>query len=97
MQTEVPESITAIVSAVYGGHKDGGAFVVTLPQRNTPLPFSQKTSITFSLTDWQGDHQPRRGEMVILSVLQKFAKGWRALQAQPQATITSKKQKGDGQ
>lgn len=41
------------------------------------------STVTFSLTVWQGKHEPQAGQLVQLHDIEKFAKGWRARSAQP--------------
>lgn len=39
--------------------------------------------VTFSICDWCGDRQPRRGQVVALEDLTLFSRGWRALKVSP--------------
>jgi hypothetical protein len=76
-EDQSPGDIRAMVGIIRG---DGAArFAVTYPQDAK----GQQKDITFSLSDWDGDHEPRKGQMVVLSEIQLFAKGWRALKARP--------------
>lgn len=72
--------IEASVMAIYG--KEDNRFAVTYPLQ--PVNgFSTTTSITFSLNVWKGDIVPIKGQIVLLSNVQKFVKGWRARTARP--------------
>ncbi|MBI4132246.1 MAG: hypothetical protein HY474_01295 [Candidatus Sungbacteria bacterium] len=79
-----PGEIEAVVSAVY--RETGQRFAVSFPRR--PYPgIREGASITFSLNDWYGGEDPRKGQVVRLRRVQQFAKGWRALEARP-VTLT---------
>lgn len=75
-----PLEVEAIVGSVLG--TGGSRFAVAYPRTaQSGLPLN--TSITFPLTDWGGTAEPRKGQVVVLESIQKFARGWRALRAQP--------------
>lgn len=74
------EEVEAVVSAVKGEGND--RFAVAYPTHDSSL-ISAGTTITFSLSEWEGGHEPRRGQVVILTEVEKFAKGWRARRARP--------------
>lgn len=44
---------------------------------------SRPSTVTFTLTDWKGTRLPRHGQVVIMTGLEKFDKGWRAQSAEP--------------
>ncbi|RJQ37496.1 hypothetical protein C4552_00450 [Candidatus Parcubacteria bacterium] len=89
MRVEVPTSLRAIVLNIRGsGDKRFAVAYAETPE----APFTNSTSITFSLSDWTGTTDPRKGEVVELAEIREFAKGWRALLARP---ATSRKQRGD--
>jgi len=61
------------------------SYVVTR-LHTTPSPGSLLDSnsvVTFSLSVWQGDSRPKRGQVVLLDDVEKFARGWRAQSASP--------------
>ena len=74
-----PEELTATVGKLRG--EGDGKFVITYPTVPIPPPFVQGDNITFTLSDWTGSEEPRKGEVVRLSEVRLFAKGWRALKA----------------
>lgn len=65
--------------------------VVTKGQRSYVVTFlaydhpriGLKETITFSINDWQGELEPRKSQKVLLSSIQAFENGWRALSARP--------------
>jgi ASC-1-like (ASCH) protein len=74
------DEIEAVVDSVLGrGRK---RFVVTYPKRQIK-GLKKGDSITFSMAVWEGSKQPLRGQVVILSDVQEFEKGWRARSARP--------------
>lgn len=75
-----PSKIEAIVGSVLGS--GSRRFAVTYP-RAAQSGVTENTSITFSLADWNGIGEPRKGQVVILEEVQRFARGWRALRARP--------------
>ncbi|MGE5298110.1 MAG: hypothetical protein ACM3KM_03030 [Acidobacteriaceae bacterium] len=71
-------------------------YVVAYTTSNGDFP--KGTSITFALTYWAGKMDPIKGQVVVVSNIQKFAKGWRAFGARPvMAAATSKKQEAGGE
>ncbi len=75
-------TVEAVVTAVIGSGER--AYVVV--RLNTALPDSKLeagTTVTFSLSEWSGRHGPKRGQVVILSDIEKFKDGWRARSASP--------------
>ena len=74
------EEVEAVVSAIKG--EEGNRFAVAYPTQDSAL-ISKKTTITFSLSEWKGNREPRRGQIVLLADIEKFAKGWRARRARP--------------
>jgi len=74
------EEVEAVVSAIKG---DGAnRFAVAYPTQDSALK-SKRTTITFSLSEWEGGREPRRGQVVFLAEIERFAKGWRARRARP--------------
>ena len=55
-------------------------FVITYPEDKDNLPEGVKAneSITFDLKFWEESECPTKGQVVILSNLKRFARGWRA-------------------
>lgn len=41
------------------------------------------TAVTFNLSDWGGKYPPRREQVVVLTGIERFVKGWRARHARP--------------
>lgn len=39
--------------------------------------------VTFNLSDWGGKYPPRHGQVILLTGVEKFVKGWRARHARP--------------
>lgn len=75
-------AIRAIVGLVRG--EGDRRFAVTYLDPGTVHPeIGKGESITFSLTDWKGDTEPRKEQVVLLEGVQLFAKGWRAVSARP--------------
>lgn len=64
-------------------------FAVTYPIQAVN-GFSTTTSITFSLSEWKEDIEPIKGQILLLSNIQQFAKGWRARVARPKRAVSSK-------
>ncbi len=74
--------VEAVVTSVIGGGER--AYAVTrlkAPFSESGLPVN--TTVTFSISAYQDDHAPSKGQMVYLMGIEKFAKGWRARSAQP--------------
>jgi len=83
-------TVAAIVSAVPEG---SSPFVVTYPAPESLSEiFTDKTSITFSLSKWSDDEPPELGQIVALRELTRYARGWRAKSAHPVIADTSSKQ-----
>ncbi len=82
-----PAELEAVVGKVRGEGEN--KFAVTYPCAPVPLPFKQGETITFSLSDWTGNMEPRTGQRVILSELHPFLRGWRALKACSAAAVVS--------
>lgn len=75
MQNKHEEGMRATVSLVFEN------YAVAHPEEGEEL--LEGETITFSLSDWEGDFLPRKGQIVILEVVQEFERGWRALRARP--------------
>ena len=73
------EEVEAVVSDIKGPKSN--RFAVTYPSDSALLP--QGATITFSLSEWKGGGLPKKGQVVILTEVEKFAKGWRAQGARP--------------
>tara|TARA_Y100000310_G_scaffold345356_1_gene464100 strand:- start:3875 stop:4120 length:246 start_codon:yes stop_codon:yes gene_type:complete len=58
-----------------------GSYMVTYLTTLNGLP--KGTKITCTLSNWEDDSIPEKGQQVILSGLRKFKNEWRALSAQP--------------
>ncbi len=58
-----------------------GRYAVTFTKIDGVLP--KGTAVTFSIEYWKGSADVRKGQVVLLGNLQKFAKGWRAFEARP--------------
>ena len=84
-----PDEVEAVVSAVKG--TEGNRFAVAYPSRDGQFVPSG-TTITFSLSEWEGEREPRRGQVVLLGDVEKFAKGWRARRARPVQLDSKKKE-----
>jgi hypothetical protein len=73
----------AVVTSVDG--RQGKEFVMTKltrsSSRTTKLPL--EAAVTFSLSEWQSKHPPKKGQLVLLGDIEKFEKGWRARLARP--------------
>lgn len=72
-------SLEATVSDVVG--KGSSRYAVVFPKTDDPR-VPQGASITFSLQAWTGDQAPKKGQVVRLFNIEKFARGWRARRAQ---------------
>ena len=51
--------------------------------RVTTAAIKKWESITFSLSKWDGELLPEPGQIVLLELVQRFEKGWRAGKASP--------------
>lgn len=72
--------IQAVVVKVYDGN--GEHFAVAEPKDEHVWP-KKNGNITFSLGVWEGNRNPRRGQIVRLSEIEEFRRGWRAMRAAP--------------
>ena len=72
------------IEAVVGDVIDRGnrPYVVTYP-KEVSTAIQEGETVTFSLTDWKGGKNPECGQLVILTGLQEFERGWRASEARP--------------
>lgn len=52
----------------------------TLRKHQDRIPL---TAVTFQLSDWGGKYPPRNGQVILLTGIEKFVKGWRARHARP--------------
>ncbi|MDE1967045.1 MAG: hypothetical protein KGI45_03165 [Patescibacteria group bacterium] len=75
--------LEAVVTAISGGR--GKEYAVTHLTGSSPRPtnLSISDTVTFSLSSWSGKESPKAGQIVRLSGIEKFAKGWRASSASP--------------
>jgi len=77
--------IVALVSKVRDHPQ--GSFAVTYPVERTGFSIPQeigKEAVTFTVAEaWQDEFEPQAGQLVVLSGLRLFEKGWRALSARP--------------
>lgn len=75
--------VEAVVMSVNGqGRKRYVVSKITLnPSPKSALP--AETIVTFTLSEYGGDHVPRPGQIVLLCDIEKFSKGWRARSAKP--------------
>lgn len=48
-----------------------------------PSKLPKGEAVTFSLSAYQGDHEPKQGQLVSLGDIEKFSQGWRAQTATP--------------
>lgn len=78
-QSPPVDDIEATVGNVLG--EGSGRYAVTYPNEADFLP--KGATITFSLSEWEGSHEPRPGQVVVLSEIEKFHRGWRARRARP--------------
>jgi hypothetical protein len=75
-----PKAIKGVVSTVI--HKE--KYVVTYPDKTEKNDvISEGDSITFSLENWTGESQPKKGQLVLLQNVTQYGGGWRAEQASP--------------
>lgn len=83
------QEVEAVVSEVGGiGVRQ---FIVAFPTDQSLLPAG--SAITFSRNAWTGEHDPQKGQIIILSSIVRFVKGWRAQSARP--VIFSNKEQAD--
>ncbi|MDE2188633.1 MAG: hypothetical protein KGJ35_02815 [Patescibacteria group bacterium] len=75
--------LEAVVTSVDG--RKGREYVVARLTTSLPRPANlpAEATVTFSLSEWSGEHPPKNGQLVILEDIEKFAKGWRARSAKP--------------
>ncbi len=75
--------LEAVVTSV--DSRRGREYVVTRLTRSSSRPSNLPTeaTVTFSLSEWEGNHAPKPGQLVNLWDIEKFAKGWRARLARP--------------
>jgi hypothetical protein len=87
MNEEKAEGIRAVVGDVCGRGKN--RYVVAYPEEGGIL-LPEGATITFSLSDWEGKHEPLNGQVVLLQDVQQFKKGWRARCAKPISLVRKK-------
>jgi hypothetical protein len=85
MSTQPPSvaesEITGVVKMVC---RRGVPFVVVIPDEDSPLTDKlQGEDITFTLSIWPDRAEPQSGQLVVLSEIREFDKGWRAMSARP--------------
>ena len=73
-------TLQATVGTVRGDA--GNRFAVAYLAQDHPV-ISRDESITFSISDWKDTTEPRKGQVVVLDGVKKFARGWRATIAYP--------------
>ncbi|MBU6427300.1 hypothetical protein KGQ27_03670 [Patescibacteria group bacterium] len=76
-------TMEAVVTSVTG--RKGNEYVVTKLTPSSPRLASlpAEATVTFSLSEWDGKHAPRPGQLVCLADIERFTKGWRARSASP--------------
>jgi hypothetical protein len=74
--------LRAIVGRIVGQAPRGFAVTYLQPMDQHP-DISCEDTVTFSLTDWEGEDGPQKEQVVILDDVQLFRKGWRARSARP--------------
>ena len=79
MPASADTEIEATVGEVAG--KGRYRFVVTYPTNASLI--AKDEAITFSMSAWSGDFEPVKGQIVMLSNVERFVKGWRAKNARP--------------
>ena len=82
------QTFEAVVTEVVSNlrHPFASAQVRSVPEGSLLTP---GTSVTFSLImAWEGKHDPLKDQVVVLSDVEEFAKGWRARVARPVSAIT---------
>ena len=86
------ETIRAVVEVLCGvGRRQ---YAVCYPREGQVL--ATETTITFTLkTAWKGDRPPAKGQVVLLTCVEEFARGWRAQEARP--VSAGKAQQGSGE
>lgn len=87
-----PLEVEVTIGEIFG--EGGQQYAVTYTTGNGNLP--KGTPITFSTKYWRGKIELQKGQVVRLRDIQRFAKGWRAFEAQPVSLATSNKQKDGG-
>lgn len=86
LETQTAQQSQRTVRAVVGSVESKGRteFVVAYLEKGKNLSeIGPDESVTFSMSCWHGTTPPQNGQVVELSNIQKFAKGWRALSARP--------------
>lgn len=69
-------AIEGVVTSVNGvGRKK---YVVTRITTSSEPKLPVDTTVTFSMSEYEGDHEPKNGQLVHLYDVVKFTKGWRA-------------------
>ncbi len=76
-----PPEVEGTVASI-SGRGDSRYVVVNVNDRAVKRKLDNST-VTVTLTNWLGDLEPQHGQQVLMSGLQKFAKGWRATKARP--------------
>jgi hypothetical protein len=56
-------------------------YFVTYPKNGYDEVITKDTPITVSLSDWNSQTPPKKGQLVMLSNIQQFEHGWRARSA----------------
>lgn len=79
MKKQAP--IRAEVTRVCGEGRN--RYAVTRLREPIRAEGGQVNTVTFSLQVWQGGAEPRPGQLVHLSEVSQFARGWRAQRAEP--------------
>ena len=79
---EVQGSVQSVVGVIPRRRERDKRYVV-VNVSDPDLSRQLKSTVTFTLTKWQGSDPPEPGQIVIMSGLAEFEKGWRARSARP--------------
>ena len=73
--------VVAVVGDICGGRQ--GRYVIAYPRIYEGTNLTPETSIMLLLRDWTGAREPSKQQMVTLTGVLMFEKGWRAASGSP--------------
>src|SRR5258708_162064 len=91
-QQEASLEIEATVAKIHGEGRS--RFFIAYPTHNHQYGVTKDTPITCSLSNWSGEFDPLKSQMVMLKEIQLFVRGWRARFARPIQLNGNSKQQG---
>lgn len=74
------DTLQAVVKSVFTEKR----YVLCKLLQPRPGSKSRDNEVTFNLSNWTGESVPRKGQIALLSGVERYENGWRASKASPE-------------